>query len=291
MKFPNLWLGKNKKVKIGLALGGGGARGFVHLGAIKAFMEYGLQFDLVAGTSAGALVGAFYCAGLPWSKLIDLARELNMKDVRTSPVPFLTSKTDGIEKIIIDLLGNIGIQELKSKFVAVATDLISTKECVITKGDLAKAVAGSCCVPYVFYPVVFDDKHLVDGGLHNTIPADIPKLFGCDYVVAIDANKSRTYGTTSMKLVNVVTASFRILMENNARKGYKYADVMLQPETKSFRSTKKEGFEEMIEEGYREAIDKMPEIIKLFNQKPKSNRFQKHFEAEFAKDEKSVTII
>lgn len=260
--------GKNKKVKIGLALGGGGARGFAHLGAIKAFEEYGLKFDYVAGTSAGSIVGAFYSAGYSYKQMYEVAKKMDVKDIRTNKIVFMPSKSDGIEKVFTDELGDINIEDLPIPFAAVAVDIISMDECVITKGNLAKACAGSCAVPGIFQPVVFGNRHLCDGGLQNTIPADVPKLMGCDYVVAVDVNKSRNYGTESKKLIDVIACTVRILMKGNVVKGYLYADAMVKPETKRFKSTKKEGFEDMIDEGYKATIDIMPEILKLFNKKP-----------------------
>lgn len=263
-----LFKGKNKKVKIGLAFGGGGARGFAHLGAIKAFEEYGLKFDYVCGTSAGSLAGAFYAAGYSYEQMYHVIKDIDPKDIRTSKIVFVPSKTTGIENLIKNELGDINIEDLPIPFSAVAVDIISMDECVITKGNLAKACAGSCAVPGVFQPVVFEDRHLCDGGLQNTIPADVPKLMGCDYVVAVDVNKSRNYGTDSTKLIDVISCSIRILMKGNAIKGYLYSDVMVKPETKRFKSTKKEGFEDMIEEGYKATIDVMPQIMEIFKRKP-----------------------
>ncbi len=271
---------KKQKVKIGLALGGGGARGFTHLGALKAFEEYGIKFDAVAGTSVGSLVGGLYCAGYTFEQMYRIAKEVEVKDIRTSKVFFMPSKTDGLEKIIVDELGDINIEDLKIPFCAVAVDLKTTDEVHLQKGNLAKAVAGSCCVPGVFQPVEFEDKLLCDGGLKNTVPANVLKLMGCDYVVSIDINKSRGYGTDSTKLVDVLACSIRILMKSNVIKGYLYSDVILKPNTKQFKSTRKDGFEDMIDEGYREAVDKIGQIIKLYDNKRISKRIRKRFVEE-----------
>ena len=266
----NITLKKNNRVKVGLALSGGGARGFAHLGAIKAFEEYGIKFDMVSGTSAGSLVGAFYAAGLKFDDMLNIARKFDEKDIRTSKFVFVPSKTEGIEKIITDNLGDIDIKDLKIPFTATAVDLKTTEEICFTKGNLAKTVAASCCVPAVFAPVEYKNYNLCDGGLRNTMPADIPKIFGCDYVVAVDVNKSRLYGTESTKVLDVISCSIRILMEANVAKGYQFGDVVLKPETKRFSASRAEGFMDMIEEGYREAINNMPEILALFNKKPLS---------------------
>ena len=262
----------NRKIKIVIAFGGGGTRGFSHLGAIKAFEEFGLKFDFVAGTSAGSLAGAFYAAGYNYNQMYNIIKNLKEKDIRKNVIPFTTSKADGIGDVIIQNLGDINIEDLKTPFAAVAVDIKSTKEVAIARGNLAKAVMGSCAVPAVFQPVIFDDMILSDGGLQNTIPADVPKMFGCDYVIAVDVNKSRTYGTDSTKFLDVVTCAIRILMKSNAVRGYVNADVMIAPETKRFKSTKTEGFDEMIEEGYKAAIDVMPQIMEIFARKKKNKK-------------------
>ena len=260
---------KHKKVKIGLALGGGGARGFAHLGVLKAFEENNISFDYVAGTSAGSLVGALHCAGLTYQQIYDIAKNLKKKDIKPGTFMFVPSKTEGLQKVIISAIGDISFQELKKPFAAVAVDLISADEIIITHGSVAKAVAGSCAVPGIFVPVEFEHMHLADGGLQNTIPADVPRLYDCDYVVAVDVNSTRGEGTDSLKMIDVLPATIRILMKSNAVKGYLNADVIIQPNLKRFKSTKMDGFEEMIEEGYRAAMDKMPEILNIISKKRK----------------------
>lgn len=256
-----------KKIKIGIAFGGGGARGFSHLGAIKAFEEFGLKFDYVAGTSVGSLVGAFYSAGYSYQQMYDIVKNIKEKDIRRNVIPFTASKPDGIGEIITNNLGDINIEDLPIPFSAVAVDIKSTKEICLSKGNLAKAVMGSCAVPGVFHPVIFDDMILCDGGLQNTIPADIPRYYGCDYVISVDVNKSRTYGTESLKTLDVLSCSIRILMKSNAVRGYVNSDVVIMPETKRFKSTSAEGMEDMIEEGYKATIDVMPKIMEVFKKK------------------------
>ncbi len=262
----------NKKVKIGLSLGGGGARGFAHIGVIRALEEEGLTFSFVSGTSAGSLVGAFYCAGKTYEEMLDIACSIKQKDIRTSKILLMPSKTTGIEALITDNLGDIDIQSLKIPFAPVVVDIKSTEEIALRSGSLAKAVAGSCAVPGIFNAVSRDNMTLLDGGLQNTIPADIPKQFGCDYVVAVDVNSTRAYGTDSDKLLDVMAASIRILMKSNAIKGYVYGEVVVKPELKQFKSTKLNGFMEMIDEGYRATKEAMPAIRELFTRKPRKNK-------------------
>lgn len=273
----------NKKVKLGIAFGGGGARGFAHIGVIKALEEYGIKasdFEMIAGTSAGSIIGAFYAAGYTYKDMLAVAKEIDQSEIRTNKIPFMPSKTDGIEKILTQTLGDINIEDLPLNFACVACDLKTTKEIVFRKGNLAKTVAGSCSVPGVFIPVEYNNYHLVDGGIRNNIPTNIPKKFGCDYVIGVDVNKYRTYGTDSLKVIDVASATIRILMENNSLRGYLSADVMIGPETKRFSARKTEGMMDMIEEGYKEAIDKMPEILALLEKRPSKNKTKAKYKEE-----------
>ena len=263
-----------KKLKIGLAFGGGGARGMSHIGVIKAFEEYGLKFDYICGTSVGSIIGAAYARGKTWKELYHIAKTLKVSDIRTSKVFFVPSKTEGIESLMVDTLGDINVEDLKTPFSAVAVDIKTTKELCISHGNLAKAVAGSCCVPGIFQPVEFGDALLCDGGLQNTIPANIPRYFDCDYVIAVDCNSTRTYGTDSTKVLDVLGCTIRTLMKSNAVKGYMCADVMIATDNKRFKSTKLEGIDEMVEAGYHNAIDLMPQIIKIFQGKAKKKHLK-----------------
>ncbi len=263
-----------KKPKIGIAFGGGGARGLSHIGVIKALQEFGLEFDYVAGTSVGSIMGAAYASGMSWKEIYDIAKKLKVKDIRTNKIFFMPSKTDGIEDLMKENFGDINIEELKKPFSAVAVDIKSTKEVCISHGNLAKAVAGSCCVPGFFQPVVFGDRLLCDGGLQNTIPANIPRYFDCDYVIAVDCNSTRTYGTDSTKVLDVIGCSIRILMKSNAVKGYMCSDVMIASDNKRFKSTKLDGLDEMVEQGYKNAIDMMPKIMQIFQGKAKKKKLK-----------------
>lgn len=264
-KTKELPVKRKRKYKIGLALGGGGARGIAHLGVIKAFEEQGLEFDVIAGTSAGSLAGAFLASGMKYEKMSQIIKEVRKKDIKKNRIPLMPSKTEGIQNIIIEHLGDIDITELKVPFAAVVVDIKTTDEVVLTKGNLAKAVAGSCAVPGVFQPVELDDMLLCDGGLQNTLPGNVPRLMGCDYVISVDVNAERTYGTDSSKVLDIISASIRTLMKSNVVKGYLNSDVVLKPDTKRFKSTALDDLDTMIEEGYIEAMAKMPDILKIFS--------------------------
>lgn len=259
---------KNKKVKLGLALGGGGARGVAHIGVLKAFEENGITFDFVAGTSAGSIVGAMYSFGKTPEEMLKIARTLDVKDIRKSKF-FMPSKTDGIEDLIKQNLGDVDVSQSKIPFSAIAVDLISSREIAFTRGNLSKVVAGSCAVPGVFVPVEYEDMHLSDGGLQNNIPSDVPRHFGCDYVVAVDVNSTRGYGTSSLKVLDVILATIRIMSKSNCNKGYLNADIVVAPSMKEYKSTKIEDIDAMYAEGYQAGLEAVPKILELISKKPK----------------------
>ena len=175
---------EKKKYKIGLAFGGGGARGFAHLGALKAFEENGIEFDEVAGTSVGSIVASLYAFGLSSDEMLNIAKKLKESDIRTSKIFFMPSNSSGIENLIKSSIGDVHFEDMKKPLTVVAVDLKSAREIDITRGSVVKAVAGSCAVPGIFEPVDFGEYRLADGGLQNTIPADVLRRNGCKYVVS-----------------------------------------------------------------------------------------------------------
>ena len=261
-----------KKKKLGLALGGGATRGFAHLGVLKAFEENGITFDFIAGTSVGSLVGAMYAAGFKADEIIEISKTLTPKDIKTNKIFFMPSGPEGIMNLIKKYIGDIDVSELKTPFCAVASDVKSGNEVDIVKGNLAAAVAGSCAVPGVFSDVKFENYSLFDGGLLNNLPSNIPKMYGCDYVIAVDINSTRGSGTESDKYLDKLLAAFKMSMKSNALKGYLNADIMIQPDLKRFNASQLEGIDEMIEEGYKATIAKMPEIKKMLSSFFKSKK-------------------
>ena len=258
---------KKKPVVVGLCLGGGGARGYAHLGALKAFEEYGINFDMVAGCSVGSCVGAFICGGKTFKQAYNIAKDLQVKDIKRNKIKFMPSSTEGLEELITNNVKYKNIEELPKKLLIVSVDAKTGKEIVFDSGNLAKAVAGSCAVPGVFYPVVYNNMTLIDGGVMNNIPADVLRKRGCDVVITIDVNSTRGGGTESEKLYDVFIASIGIMMKNNSKQGYLYSDIVIKPDMKRFKSSKLDGYEAMVEEGYNATIASMPEILKLINNK------------------------
>lgn len=184
---------KNQKKRlIGIALGSGSARGWGHIGVLRAIVETGIEPDIVCGTSIGALVGAVYV-----NKRLDMfsewVKELKMRDmVRYLDIRLVEGGGFVQGRRFMDLLkqhvGNVLIEKLPKSYAAVATDLSSGQEIWFRKGSLLDAVRASIALPGIFTPVEFDGQWLVDGGLVNPVPVSLCRAMGARVVIAVNLN-------------------------------------------------------------------------------------------------------
>lgn len=260
-----------RKYKIGLCLSGGGTRGFSYIGVFKAFQEYGLKFDAVAGTSAGSLFGSLFASQIDYDEMLKRALKMKNKDFRNSTLGIMPSTMDNLANVLYSTLPYKRIEDMPTEFHAVAVDIKTGKEIDFSSGEIVPIVCGSCAIPGVFYPVSYDGKVLVDGGVTNNIPADVLRRAGCDFVITIDCNSTRGGGTTSKNVISQFMASIGVMTKINSQKGIELSDIVIRPDLKKFSSLKVEGKEEMIEEGYRATIEMMPEIKNMFMGKYKKN--------------------
>jgi NTE family protein len=244
--------------KIGLALGSGGAKGMGHLGALKAFEEENIKFDIITGTSIGSIIGSMYAKGYSSVDILELLKTINISDIKR----FIMIRMDMLnaQNVINDLMGEMNIEDLKIPFAAVSVDLNSGREIVFKKGNVAKAVSASSAFAPFFKPVEIDGMALVDGAYINAIPSDVAKEMGADYIIGIDLSSYKLTETSSKKFLDEFFPTNKIAGKNSRLKGYEYADVMLTPDLKIFKSTSLAGSEEMFEAGYLEAKSKMEQI-------------------------------
>ncbi len=261
---------KNKNLKLGIAFGGGGLRGIGHIGVLMALEELGIEADYVAGTSAGSMVGGLYAAGYSPKKMVEELKKLRVKDIRDSHLIWKPSDSSNIEEAMRNIFGkDLLFSELKTPLTIVAVDIRSGKQVNITSGSVAKASSGSCAVPGVFTPVVYEDMHLVDGGLTCTVPADVVRKMGANAVLAIEVNRARGSGTDSLKLIDVLKSSLGIIMQANVKNTLEYADLVLKPDLESFSSSKLGDIDAMVKAGYDAVMQNKERIIKLVTKKPK----------------------
>lgn len=247
-----------KPPKIGLALGGGAARGIAHLGVLKVFAEEDVPIHALAGTSAGSLVGALYCSGYRWQDIFEIVKKTRWKDMVKPVFPRMgLVKAGRLEKKLGELIGDIRIEDMPIPFRAVSVDLLSGQEVVHDRGSAAAAVRASCSVPGIFEPARMDDRLLIDGGMKNSVPARICRTMGCDVVVAIDLNADRVEHHEPTSIFSVIYHSFAILFSANSKEAEEYADVVVRPDLDGFSYANLKRADELVERGetaMREAI-------------------------------------
>ena len=179
---------ENSAPRIGLALGGGVARGWAHIGAVQRLEELGIKPDIVAGTSVGALVGGFWLAGhLPaleaWARNLNKTRMLSYFDVVLNGSGLVGGKR--LEKILTKTLPTTTIEELPKRFIAVTAELATGHEVWLRQGDLGEAIQAAYALPGVFPPRAIDGRWLIDGALVNPLPVSACRALGARMVIAV----------------------------------------------------------------------------------------------------------
>lgn len=183
-------------MKLGLALGGGGARGAAHIGVLKAFQRLEIKPDLITGTSAGGVAGAMLAAGYTVEEMIHFFQQSNLSQMFAMPtgVPAFSSNTK-IEKLLEETFGQITFADLNIPLSLVTADLVSRKEVILDEGDLISALLATIALPILLPPVERDNLILVDGGILNNVPFDIVRARGATVVIAVALNNTAPYGT------------------------------------------------------------------------------------------------
>lgn len=187
--------GRPHRPKVGLALGGGAARGMAHIGVLHALAEAGITPDIVAGTSIGSLVGGFYAAG-KLDELTEIVTGLDWKQAAYyfMELPFHRSGLiEGLKvtQFLGKIVGKCDIRDLPIAFRAVATEITSGREVILDSGDLVSAIRASIAVPGIFTPARRHGELLVDGGLVNPVPVSVCRALGAEQIIAVDLNHGR----------------------------------------------------------------------------------------------------
>ena len=248
------------KLKIGLALGGGAAKGFAHIGVIKMLEASGIHPDMVAGTSAGSVVGALYASGMDAFSLQQTAfglDEAKIRDVRLFSGGLVQGQA--LQDYVNQLVHKQPIEQLKMPFVAVATELETGKRTVFGRGNTGRAVRASCSIPGVFEPVEIHGKHYVDGGVTSPIPVDAARQLGADFVIAVDISAAPD-GSNPQGMMGIVGQSIDIMGRQLAAQESARADVVIRPDLRGIGSTDFEQKNLAILAGEKAALAAIPDI-------------------------------
>ncbi len=181
--------------KTALVLSGGGARGFAHIGVIKALKKNNIHPDIIIGTSMGAIVGGFYSSGIAIEDIEEIANNFNWKEfAKILILPTAETgiiKGDKIVKFFRNILGYTNIEDLSIRFASVAFDLKNNCEVIIDRGDLVSALRASMSIPMIFSPFIYKNRVLFDGGLINPLPLDVVEEYNPDSIIAVNVMKKK----------------------------------------------------------------------------------------------------
>lgn len=248
------------KPKIGLALGGGAARGFAHVGVIKMLESQGIVADYVVGTSAGAVVGSLYAGGHDAFAMQKIAQQLDEKifaDWTLGGRGFL--KGEALQDFINQHLGRRPLEKLNKPFAAVATDLHSGERVVFRTGDTGLAVRASAAVPGVFQPTQFRGKSYVDGGLSSPIPVQAARDMGADFVIAVDIS-ALPEGQPVDSLTAILWQTTTIMGKAIGATELRGADIVIRPRLPYVKSWDFTARHDAMLEGERAALAVLPTI-------------------------------
>lgn len=262
--------------KIGLALGGGGARGLAHIGVIKVLEKHKIPIDYIAGTSAGSLIGGIYAAKGDIKQIEEIAETLTYKDfIQTFSDISLRSgllrgnkARDFIEKYV----GEITFKNLKISFNAVTTDLISGETFALKRGDVATAIRASCSIPGIFPPIKRGKKLLIDGGATEQVPVKTVKKMGADRIIAVNLNskhflpKIKDKKTGKISAISTLSSTMNIMIYHVAQRSIKGAHIVINPDVPDIPITKFVNGSEYIKIGEK-ACENLIDEIKWMSKK------------------------
>ena len=248
------------KPKIGLALGGGAARGFAHIGVVKMLEAHGIVPDYIVGTSAGAVVGALYAAGHDAFAMQKIGQQLDEKifaDWTLGGRGLL--KGEALQDFINQQVGKRPLEKLNKPFAAVATDLNNGERVVFRTGDTGLAVRASAAVPGVFQPAQFRGHHYVDGGLTSPVPVQAAREMGADIVIAVDIS-ARPEGQPVDSMTAIIWQTTTIMGGMIGANELKGADVVIRPKLPYVKSWDFTARNDAMLEGERAALAALPTL-------------------------------
>jgi NTE family protein len=280
-----------KRPLVGLALGGGMARGCAHIGVLRELEKHNIPIDLIAGTSVGSLIGGAYAAGLSPDQIEEMALTISWNDlgrVTISKLGFYNSERT--EEYVRKHFPVTEFEKARLPFGAVATDIQTGKMVIFTEGSLPLAIRASCAMPIFYTPVVVNGRMMVDGGLVGHIPASVARLMGADLVIAIDVNSQHLPIPPPTHLFSVMSQALSVMGRTAVQYLYADADIVIRPQIEQVRPDDLSKAAEMItagEEAARRVIDKIKRSLAPRRQ----GLFKRIFSRESDYDKRRLTML
>jgi NTE family protein len=287
---------QDQRPTVGVAFGGGSARGIAHVGVIRWFEEHRIPIDMAAGTSMGGLIGGAFATGMDAAALDDMLKQVNWDEMfgassfafknirRKADARAYPSRLEfGLKRRIVPptsinngqqvdwLVGRIAapyyqvatFDELPTPFRAVAVDLLTATPVVIDRGPLSSAMRATMSIPLIFPPVQLDGHVLIDGGVMDNVPADVVRAMGAARVVAVNVGDLTDRGTVDQSMFALAGATLDAMMRANTKLGIKDADVIINVPVASFGSLDWRRSSELIEAGYQAAESMRDRLLPL----------------------------
>ena len=267
---------------VGLALGGGFARGFAHLGVLQVFEQNHIPISHIAGTSVGSILGAAYASGAPLARIIETCRTLRFRDIARWRVSRLgLASNQRLENLIERVFESRQFEDLRIPLAVVATDLTSGEPVVFTQGNLVDAIRASCAFPGLFEPVEIGTRCLADGGLVAPVPTRAARELGGTVVIAISVGMQDGYRGAPTNIFQVVSRAVSAAQKHQLEIWERHADFVLRPDVQSLAWDDFHRAQEAIDAGAAAALRALPRIEKLLRQREDAAQsLQARLEAE-----------
>jgi NTE family protein len=269
---------------IGLALGGGFARGFAHLGVLQVLEQNHIPISFIAGTSVGSILGAAYASGAPLARIIATCRTLRFRDIARWRVSRLgLASNHRLGDLIEQVFESKRFEDLRIPVAVVATDLANGEPVVFTHGNLCEAIRASCAFPGLFEPVQIGTRYLADGGLVAQVPTCATRELGASHVIGISVGLEDVHRGAPSNIFQVVCRAVSAAQKHQLEIWERHADLVLRPDVQSLAWDDFHRADEAIEAGAAAARRALPRIQKLFHPTQSQNshiEYEARLEAE-----------
>ncbi len=249
---------------VGLALGGGFARGFAHLGVLQVFEQHQIPVSHIAGASVGSILGAAYASGAPLPRIIETCRSLRFRDIARWRVSRLGLASNQRLAILIDrVFESRQFEDLQIPLAVVATDLTSGEPVVFTQGNLVDAIRASCAFPGLFEPVQIGTRYLADGGLVAPVPTCAARSLGAALVIGVSVGMQDGHRGAPTNIFQVVSRAVNAAQKHQLEVWERHADLVLRPDVQSLAWDDFDRADEAIQAGAAAAYRALPRIERL----------------------------
>jgi len=240
--------------KVGIALGGGATLGAAHIGILKALEEKNIEIQYISGTSIGSLIASLYAFGISVDKIEEIAANLKWLDITNLSLSKygLLSNTK-MEKLISQHIKYSNIEESKIPLTMIATDISNGEKVVLEKGNIAKSIMASTCIPGIFKPIEIDHKMLVDGGIVENVPVKTLKKMGAEFIIGVDLNPIHSHGKPN-NIIDVILNSFHYSIKQTVAAQTMDSDILFKPDLSQYSLSSTKNIGKLIQKGYDDAI-------------------------------------